>query len=351
MRALVSGGGGFLGKALCLRLRADGHEVRSISRGRYGELEVAGVLCRQADISQDLTAVSDAFEGVDVLFHTASKVEMWGHYSDFFEVNVLGTGRIIEACRRHGIKRLVYTSSPSVIADGTNLRGIDENYPYPKRYMAHYPATKAIAEREVLRANGKELYTAALRPHLIWGPGDTHLTATILARAAAGRLVRVGNGRNIVDLTFIDDCVDAHLCAASALESNPGARGRAYFISQGDPVSLWGWIDELLERNGAPRIKRSLPFWAAMTAAFCCEAGAKFRGGGALPLLTRFLVSEMATDHYFNISAARRELGYAPKLSVAQAMDRLFHSAGVAVPDEHPAAALGVGGAAGKLGV
>jgi len=307
-----------------MRLIGDGHAVASISRGRYVELENAGVKCYRADICEDLSPIGQAFEDANAVFHTASKVEMWGDYDEFFKVNVCGTRNIIKACQKFKVPKLIYTSSPSVIADGTNLRGVDESYPYPKRFEAHYPATKAQAEREVLQANSESLYTAALRPHMIWGPGDTHLTATVLERARAGRLMRVGGGKNIVDFSFIDDCVQAHIDATGALDRNSASRGRAYFVSQGEPVSLWGWIDEVLERNGLPRIKRSLPYGLAKVLACGCEAVAKLRSGSALPLLTRFLVFEMATDHYFDISAAKRELGYAPRWTMAAAMDRTF---------------------------
>lgn len=327
MKYVVTGGGGFLGRALCLRLCGEGHEVVSVSRSSYPDLADAGVRCLRADISAPAGLWGQVFAGADAVFHTAAKVEMWGRYRDFFGVNVVGTRNLLELCRMHGVRKLVYTSSPSVVADGTNLRGVNEKQPYPRKHAAHYPATKAIAEREVLAANGADFYTLALRPHLIWGPGDTNLVPTILERARAGRLVRVGRGNNLVDLCYIDDCVEAHLCAARALDENPAARGRAFFISQGRPVRLWQWIDEVLKRNGLPPVKRSLPVPAAMAAAALCEWAARLTPGRRLPLLTRFLVSEMATDHYFDISAAERELGWRPRHTIAQGLERAFPQA------------------------
>jgi 2-alkyl-3-oxoalkanoate reductase len=320
MKYLVIGGGGFLGKALCLALSQAGHEVISLSRGRYAALEQQGIKCIPADISKELASLAEAFEGVDTVFHTAAKVEMWGRYAEFYRVNVSGTRHVIEACRKFKVPKLVYTSSPSVVADGANLQGVDESYPYPKKYKAYYPQTKAMAEQEVLAANSTELYTLSLRPHLIWGPGDTNFVPTILARARAGKLIRVGAGQNKVDLTFIEDGVQAHLLAAQALDNNPNARGKAFFISQGEPVNLWDWINEVLKRNGLPEVMKRLPVPLAMSMAAGCELFAGLMPGGRLPLLTRFLVSEMSTDHYFDISRARRELRYCPKYTQAEAM-------------------------------
>jgi nucleoside-diphosphate-sugar epimerase len=223
----------------------------------------------------------------------------------------------------------VYTSSPSVIHDGKSLEGIDESYPYPRHHHAFYPETKAIAEREVLAAcDAASLCTVALRPHLIWGPGDTNLVPTILERARAGRLTRIGDGSNLIDLTYIDDCVSAHILAMEALQAE-GVRclGKAYFISQGEPVNMWKWIDEVLVRNDLPPVSRSIPVGLAHGLAYVMEGLARtlnFVGIEYTPLLTRFLVSEMATHHYFSIAAARRDLGYEPSCSIAEALDRTF---------------------------
>ncbi|MGI6523974.1 MAG: NAD-dependent epimerase/dehydratase family protein [Bdellovibrionota bacterium] len=322
MKCIVFGGGGFLGKALCRSLVEAGYEVVSVSRGNYPELKDLGVQCVQRDISNPLNDC-EAFSGAEVVFHTAAKVSMWGDYQDFFRVNVTGTLNIIEACRKFGIKRLVYTSSPSVIADETDLKGVDESYPYPAKHIAHYPATKMLAEKKVLEANGADLQTVVLRPHLIWGMGDTNLIPAVLEKARAGKLVCVGSGDNVVDLTFIKDCVTAHLCAAKALSTNPVCRGKAYFISQGDPVKLWDWIDEILVRNGLPKVSKSVPYRLAYYGAGVMELLAKI---GLLkePLFTRFLISEMATDHYFNIEAAKRDLGYLPSCSMAEALDLTY---------------------------
>jgi 2-alkyl-3-oxoalkanoate reductase len=331
-RFLVTGGGGFVGKALVLKLLKAGNEVISLSRSRYPDIEAAGARCEQVDISQSSYVWRTLFRGVDGVFHTAAKVQLWGAYESFFAVNVLGTRNVLEAAQSHNVPALVFTSSPSVIADGTNLRGVDESYPYPRHHHAHYPATKALSEREVLAANANTgIRTLALRPHLIWGPGDTNLVPTILNRARSGRLVRVGTGNNKVDLCYIDDCVRAHLLAMEALLTRPAeVGGQAYFISQGDPVFLWAWIDELLKLHGLPSVHKSIPVGVAHAVAFLCESmcrGLQLVGLDKEPLLTRLLVSEMSTDHYFSIQRAERDLGYRPQYTVHEAMKIAFGSA------------------------
>ena len=320
---LVTGGGGFLGKALCERLHAEGCTVRAVQRGRYPELEAAGIECFQENLASPSEKFQTIFNGVSVVFHVAAKVDMWGAFDDFYQVNVIGTRTVLAAAQAAGVRSFVYTSSPSVIASGKNLRGIDESEPYPNKYKANYPKTKAIAEREVLAAHTSEFRTCALRPHLIWGPGDTNLIPTVLERARAGRLLKVGGGTNLVDVTYIDDCVQAHLCAMSALESNISAGGKAYFISQGDPVPLWDWIDEILLRHDLPRVTRSINPRIAYCLAIVFECFARILPGTE-PLFSRFLVEEMSTDHYFDISQAKKLLLYAPARSVSEALEEAF---------------------------
>lgn len=323
---VVSGGGGFVGKALALRLRQDGHRVVTLARSDYPELRSAGVEHHQVDLTAPPASWAKLCRGAAGFFHVAAKVDMWGRYEDFFRANVVGTRNVVEVCRLEGIKRLVYTSSPSVVADGTDLSGVDESYPYPQHHEAFYPATKALAEREVLALT--DVWAVALRPHLIWGPGDTNLLPTIIERARAGRLVQIGDGSNRVDITYIDDCVAAHLCAMAALESNPAARGRAFFISQGEPVQLWTWVNEVLRANGLPPITRRISRRFATFIATVAEAIARLDPRGREPLLSRFLVSEMATSHYFDLTAARTLLGYHPRFTVAQGMAATFPPSG-----------------------
>jgi nucleoside-diphosphate-sugar epimerase len=326
MRAVVTGGGGFVGGSLCRRLLDQGHEVVAVVRRPHPTLAAAGIRTVLQDLAADdaPAALATAFAAADCVFHTAAHVKMWGPREAFVRGNIGATRAVIAACRAAGVGRLVFTSSPSVVATDHDLRGVDESQPYPSRYRAFYPETKAAAEREVLAAHGPVLRTVSLRPHLIFGPGDTNLVPTVLKRARAGRLIQVGDGRNLVDLTFIDDCVAAHLLAAAALEARPGAGGRAYFISQGTPVPLWDWIGRVLALHDVPPIRRRVSAATAGLLATAAEAAWRMLRLASDPPLTRFLVEEMATDHYFDISAARRELGFAPSCDVWEATERSF---------------------------
>lgn len=323
-RFLVTGASGFVGKQLAFELKKRGAEVITVSRRSVPEFTSRGIKHRSLDIGSDVKRLEELFEDIDGVFHVAAKVDMWGAAREFYHCNVLATHNVIHACKSNGVKRLVFTSSPSVIASGKDLRGVDEGEPYPDSYLALYPMTKAMAEREVLASNSDMLRTLSLRPHLIWGPGDTNLVPTILKRARQGKLVRVGAGKNKVDLCYIDDCVEAHILAMQALAINPNASGQAYFITQGDPVFLWQWIDEVLVRHGVPQIRRTLSKGVAYRLASALEVVAKITGRE--PRFTRFLVSEMATDHYFDISRARSQLGFKPRFTVAEALDQAFPS-------------------------
>ncbi len=317
MKFIVTGGGGFVGKALCQKLKSEGHQVVAIARGEHQDLLRMGVDLVRADLSQD--PLAHIFKGAEAVFHTAAKVGVWGEYRDFYRHNVIATKNVLAACRSCGVNKLIFTSSPSVVHDGTNLRNIDETYPYPRQYLAHYPKTKALAEQAVLAANSPDLFTLSLRPHLIWGPGDRHLIPAIVKKGEAGRLFCIGRGENRVDVCYIDDCVQAHLKGYRAL-NNPAVRGRAYFISQGDPINWWDFVNKILAIHHLPPVKKRLPYPIAMGLATLMEWISKCLPGHPEPLLNRFLASELATDHYFNIGAARQWLGYEPAYTIAEAL-------------------------------
>lgn len=322
-RVVVTGGGGFVGRALAVALSQAGHQVVALSRRVYPELVAIGIESQVCDLSDGALGIERYLVGCDTVFHVAAKVGMWGRYDDFFRTNVVGTRNLITACRSCQVAKLIYTSSPSVIAGGADLCGVNESTPYPKRHTAHYPATKMIAEQEVLAANDRNFLTISLRPHLIFGPGDNNLVPTILKRARAGRLVQIGSGENRTDITFIYDCVRAHIQAWEALGTNPVCCGRAYFISQGEPVNMWEWINQILLYNRLAPLKKKIPAPVARVIAQLAEAVTVLFPGRE-PFLTRFLVEEMVSSHYFDISAAARDLGYRPHYSVKQAMDLTF---------------------------
>lgn len=322
MTALVTGGGGFLGRAIVERLVERGDRVRSLSRGEYAELAALGVETIRADLT-DADAVGKACRGCDVVFHVAAKAGVWGRYHEYYQPNVVGTENVIAACRRHNVPRLVYTSSPSVVFGGGDMKGIDESVPYPPRHRSHYSATKAIAEQRVLAASGDDLRTLALRPHLIWGPRDNHIVPRLVDRARAGRLRRVGDGTNVVDSTHIDNAADAHILAAAALSTNPNAAGRAYFISNGEPRRLWELIDGIIAAAGLPPVKRSVSHRAARAIGGVLELVHAACRIESEPRMTRFVADELATSHWFDITAARTELGYEPKVSIDEGLQRL----------------------------
>jgi nucleoside-diphosphate-sugar epimerase len=322
MRALVTGGGGFLGRMIVEQLLARGDHVRSFSRGSYPDLSCRGVEVLQGDIA-DADAVHRAVQGSDVVFHVAAKAAVWGRPADFFNANVVGTDNVIRACQRIGIGRLVYTSSPSVVFDGRDMEGVDESVPYAKTYQAHYPRTKALAERRVLAANSTKLATIALRPHLLWGPNDTQLTKALLARGRAGTLMRIGHRDPLVDFTYVENAALAHVLACDKLRPGANISGRPYFISQGKPVPLWSFVNRLLEVASLPPVQRVVSPRLAYAIARLLELVYRTFPVKGEPRLTRFLVKELCTAHWFNIEAARRDLDYSPAVSTEEGLRRL----------------------------
>ncbi len=321
--ALVTGGGGFLGRALVKRLLAQGRRVRVVGRSPQPDLEKAGVEFVRGDLAEPGVA-EKAVAGCEVVFHVAAKAGVWGAYPEFHRANVEATRLLLDAARAAGVTRFVHTSTPSVVFNGEALAGADETLPYvnPSRCPCAYPVTKAEAERLVLAANTPQFRTCALRPHLIWGVGDNHLVPRVVARARAGRLRIVGAGRNRVDLTHVDNAAHAHLLALDALDRG-AACGKAYFLSDDAPVPLWDWINGLLGRVGVAPVTRRVPVPVAFCAGAAMEAVWKlFRREGEPPM-TRFVAVELSKDHWFSVEAAKRDLGYAPVVDNAKALAEL----------------------------
>ncbi|MEY4938589.1 MAG: hypothetical protein RIQ93_324 [Verrucomicrobiota bacterium] len=328
---LVTGGTGFLGRRVVEQLLARGRAVKVLGRTAAPDLEALGARFIRASLD-DAAAVRAACAGVETVFHIGAKVGVWGNHDDFFRVNVLGTRAVLDGCREHGVRRLVFTSTPSVVYNGGDLSGADESLPLTTSCPSPYPLTKAVAEREVLAANGPALRTVALRPHLIWGVGDPHLVPRILQRARTGRLRIVGTGENRVDLVHIANAVEAHLLAEAALAETPPALsgsarravgGRAFFITNGEPVVLWSWINELLQALGKPAVTGRISLRAAAAVGAACELAWRTLPLQGEPPMTRFIAAELAKDHWFNLSAARRDLGYVPRVKMAEGMAAL----------------------------
>lgn len=324
MKILVTGGGGFLGQALCRGLRERGHEVISFNRGTYPALDALGVTQVQGDLAER-DAVIAATRGCAAVFHNAAKAGVWGAYADYHRANVLGTAHVIDACRAHGIGKLVYTSSPSVTHRATHPveGGSADNVPYGEHLKSAYAATKKIAEQQVLAANDAGLAAVALRPRLIWGVGDRQLLPRLAQRARAGRLRLVGSGENLIDSTCIDNAAQAHFDAFAQLAPGAACAGRAYFISNAEPRSARETINGLLAAVGAPTIDKHLPFGLAYAIGATGEALWRVLPLRGEPPMTRFLAEQLATVHWYDMGPARRDFGYAPQVSFDQGLARL----------------------------
>ena len=322
MRVLVTGGGGFLGGAIIKRCLANQWQVRSFARGDYPHLAAKGVEVHRGDLA-NASAVGAAVAGSDAVFHVAALAGMWGDYARYFNANVVGTRNVIAACREHGVERLVYTSSPSVVQRYTSIEGADESLCYPDHHHTHYQATKAQAEREVIAASDDELLTVSLRPRMIWGPGDTQIGPRVVARRRAGRLKLVGDGSQLVDSIHIDNAAEGHMLALDALKPGAACPGKVYFLTNGEPWPLAKLINAILKAAGEQ------PVTASVSPRFAWFAGIFFEGIWRLlrlssdPPMTRFLARQLCTANWFNIDAARRDLAYVPVMSMNDGMAQL----------------------------
>jgi nucleoside-diphosphate-sugar epimerase len=323
MKILVTGGGGFLGTAICRALRERGETVISFQRSFHPALEALGVQQVLGDLA-DADAVLRACAGQDAVLHNAAKAGAWGGYQSYFDANVRGTEHVLAACRAHGIRKLVYTSTPSVTHSGrTPVQGGNEdNTPYGTDFKAPYPATKLIAEKAVLAANSESLSTVALRPRLIWGPGDTQLLPRLVDRARAGRLRFIDGGHNKMDITYIDNAAQAHLHALDRLRADAACAGRAYFISNGEPMPVRDIVNALLRAAGAPQVEKNIPYPMAYAAGAVLEVAWRLFAIQGEPPMTRFLAEQLSTPHWYDISAAQRDLGYRPTISIAEGLQR-----------------------------
>lgn len=322
---LVTGAGGFLGRYICEQLLARDEQVRGFARGEYPELESAGVSMVRGDI-RDREAVDNACQGVETVYHVAAIAGIWGDWNQFYGINTLGTKCVIDACRKNRVSKLVFSSSPSVTFDGTDQLGVDESAPYPKKWLCHYPHTKALAEQQVLAANDQALMTCALRPHLIWGPRDQHLIPRLLDRARTGKLRIVGDGTNIVDTIYVENAAAAHLQAADAMNLESPVCGNAYFISQDEPVNCWRWINEVLAIAQIPPVTKRISYNTAKRVGHLMERVYSALRIRSEPRMTRFLAAQLATSHYFNVSKAKKDFGYSPRVSTDDGMQRLAKS-------------------------
>ncbi len=324
MNVLVTGANGFLGRSIVKRLAARGDRVRALCRRPDDDLGRRGVEIHLGDV-RDRRRVGEACRDMQIVMHTAGIAGIWGPWSTYYDVNTAGTRNVVDGCIAHQVPALVYTSSPSVTFEGRPQIGVDESVPYARRWLCHYPHSKALAEQYVLAAHGRNgLATCALRPHLIWGPGDRHLVPRLLDRARQGRLRRVGDGRNQIDMVYVENAADAHLQAAAALEQPDGvAGGRAYFISQGQPVNCWDWINQILALAGLGPVRKAIGLQTAWRLGGALEGIYRWLRVRGEPPMTRFLAAQLGMSHFFDIGSARRDFGYNPQISTRDGMQKL----------------------------
>ena len=325
MKILVTGGGGFVGLALVRRLVKLGFEVSTFSRKIYPEHQKLGVKIFQGNLVNSVE-IERACKGMDTVFHIAAKVGMWGLYSDFYKNNVIGTENVIKACKNNRVNNLIFTSSASVVFDGSNLEGVEESVEYPKNPVSNYTATKAIAEQLVINANSNSFKTISLRPHLVWGLGDTQLVPGILKRAKTGRLRKIGRKDFLTDNTYIDNLIEAQFLALKMLNNKSEVCGKPFFITNDEPVLVWDFINSILQSAGIPPVHKTIPKFLALFVAGLFEKTHRIFHLKTEPYITRFAIHELCTHHWFNISAAKKLLGYSPQINFKTGMERLTDS-------------------------
>ena len=321
MRVLVTGGGGFLGSAICSRLRVRNFEVIAYQRRPAEHLVPLGVYSLQGDLL-NLEQLKRDSRGCDAIIHTAGKAGVWGDYESYYQANAIGTNNVITACRANNIRYLVYTSSPSVAHSGGDIEGGDESLSYPEQFSSPYPATKALGEQMVMAANGEHLKTACLRPHLIWGPGDPHLLPRLMTKAASGRLSLPGTEK-LIDTIFIENAALAHELALDNIRQDGAACGKTYFLSNDEPLPQAEIISNLLAAAGLETEIRAIPPWVAKTAGVLAERIWKIFRLKSEPPVTKWSAEQLSTAHWYDISAAKQDLGYKPEISIEQGLERL----------------------------
>jgi len=321
-KVLVTGGGGFVGRAIVKMLLEKGIECRVVGRNCYPEIEAIGAECFIGDIS-DPDSMDIVTKGTDTVFHVAALAGIWGSWKDYYNSNVLGTKNVIQGCRVNNVSRLIYTSTPSVVFNQYDIVNGDESLPYATNFLCNYAKSKMEAEKLVLSANDASLSTCAIRPHLIWGPGDPHLIPRLTDSGRKKKLKIIGSGNNLVDISYIDNVAYGHLLAAHNLSTTQTAAGKAYFIGQEKPVLLWDWINDLFSRLEIPEVTSSVTYPAAYRVGAFLEYIYDLFKVKKEPKMTRFLAQQLSKSHYFSHNNAQRDLGYRPIVSIEEGLERL----------------------------
>ncbi|MDR1612638.1 MAG: NAD-dependent epimerase/dehydratase family protein [Planctomycetota bacterium] len=325
MRVLVTGGGGFLGSYIVDALLRRGDAVRVAGRRSHPRIDALGVETAVGDLS-DPKAASAAAKGCEAVIHAAGAPGISIAEDIYRRANVIATLNMLAAARERGVRRFVYTGTASVVYAGRSIEGGDESLPYPEHYLSVYARTKAEAERAVIAANSGHLATCVIRPHLIFGPRDTQLIPKLLARARTGRMRRIGDGTNRVSVSYVGNVADAHCLALDALSPGGPAAGQVYFVNEPEPVNCWEFINRIVAGAGFPQVAKKLPLWLANLAGWMLENAYPLLGRKSDPPFTRFLVSQLATSHWFRVDKARAELGWEPEVSLDQGVRLLLDS-------------------------
>jgi nucleoside-diphosphate-sugar epimerase len=315
MHILITGGTGFLGQHLAKALLIQGHQISLLGRNfrDVQPLLAAGATPIMADL-RNTDAVRQACKHCDVVYHVGALSAAWGRRNDFFAINVGGTEAVVAGCCEHGVKRLLYVSSPSVVFDGKDQLNATEAVMYPRRFASIYSLTKKLGEDHI-HAAPSSLETVILRPKAIFGPGDRSLLPQLIAAARRKRLPQIGAGTNLVDLTYVENVAHALVLALDS----PDAVGQTYTITNGEHVNLWAVILLVLQRLDLPTNLRQISLPLALAAAAAMEARAALTGQE--PLLTRYSAAILGRTQTYDISAAQRDLGYVPLVSVAQGIE------------------------------
>lgn len=315
MKVLVTGGRGMLGSATARAIAEAGHSVTVLQRGE-ADLPFPQI---RADIC-DASALADACRGQDAVMHLAARVSITGPWTEFYQTNVRGTMELLRAAREAGVRRFVYVSSPSVAHGGRSIVGGGADRADPDRARSFYSRSKAIAENLVL--DEPALATVAIRPHLVWGPGDEQLVGRIVDRATRGRLVLINQGTALIDTTYVDNAADA-LVAAVERVTDPQVRGRAFVVSNGQPRMVRELLQSITRAAGAPEPVRSVPAVAARAVGRVVES--VWRGARRTdePPMTQFLAEQLSTAHWFAQRETRMALQWEPRVGLDEGFGRL----------------------------
>lgn len=323
MKILVTGAGGFLGYYIARDLKKLGHEVFNFSRSHHKDLDELGITTREGNLN-DPSSIDRALEGIEAVFHVAGKVAMWGKWDDFYQTNTIGTKNLVLSCKSKGIKKFIYTSTPSVVFSSGDILGGDESMEYPEVYLSLYAKSKMLAEKYVLSSNSDEFQTCALRPHLIFGPRDKNIIPRLIAAAQKGKLKRIGDGSNLVDIIYVENAAKAHIQAFEKLEKDSAVSGSAYFIAQERPVKLWDFIDNILEINGQTSVTKSISMSTAYRLGCLVEIFLRlFKIWNVHPPMTRFVALQLGKSHYFSHKRAERDFDYSPSISIEEAIEKI----------------------------